>query len=84
LSLLCGPIDSRGCAPPPLASGRCSKPRGRVFNQRLHVFREILCAITAYDLRHREAIAQAQTLRIARQRPRFEKDGSDVGARQNE
>src|SRR4029079_6538030 len=63
---------------------RCSNLRGRVFNRRLHVFREISCAISVYDLRYRDAVAQAQTLRIARQRPRFEKDGSEVGTRQNE
>jgi hypothetical protein len=52
-----------------------------VFKQRLNVQGEILGAISVDDLRHGEAVAQAQTLLIARQRPRLEKDRGDIGTR---
>jgi hypothetical protein len=76
----CGAIDARGRSPPPTSS-RYAELCGCVFKQRLNVQGEILGAISVDDLRHGEAVAQAQTLQIARQRPRLEKDPGDIGTR---
>jgi hypothetical protein len=47
----------------------------------LNVQGEIPGAISVDDLRHGEAVAHAQTLLIAQDRPRLEKDRGDISTR---